>query len=828
MRHTIVLILIFGTCVAAARANDPVDYDRDIRPILDKRCLSCHGAVKQRSGLRLDALSFVRQGGDRGPAIKPGTASESLLVQAIAGQGSDVPTMPPKGERVTPEEVSLIRAWIDQGTHGTAGATESRPAVPASDHWAFQRVVRPPLPVVRDMSWVRNPIDQFILARLERNGIHPAPEADRATLLRRLSLDLTGLPPTIADVEGFCAFDRRPGAYERCVGRLLASPSYGERWGRHWLDAASYADSGGSESDSLLPLWKYREWVIDALNRDIPFDQFVVEQVAGDTLPDATLEQKIATGFLCTAMFDGVRGMNEIARLQMTIDRVNMVGTVFLGLTLGCAQCHSHKFDPISQREYYQFFAFLDSIDEGRQEMELASPEEIARRDAVRAQIAALEQELKAYEQGAAARQSAWEASLDARAQARLSPDLRTALKVASQRRSEAQNSAVRGAFLAQDPGHQQRSSTIRSLGEREPKFIKAHVLHELDKPRTTHVLRRGELSQPGDPVSPNVPAVFPPLSAAKGPSRLEMARWLVQPNHPLTARVIVNRIWEHYFGIGLVPTEDNFGLSGEPPSDPELLDWLASEFIAQGWSLKALHRLIVGSATYRQSSHVRPELAAIDPSNRLLARQSRLRLEAEAIRDVALAVSGLLSRKIGGPSVFPYQPNGIMTGRADRGVWVLSPGADRYRRGMYTHFWRLTPHPFLRLFDAPDSIAACTRRIRTNTPLQALTLLNDPSFTECAQALAERLRKDYPEDNHERIRGGFRLCLGRDATEEEVRKTEDFLIDRRRDLAALGPGPAPRGSARDSAGDAQPKQDLEWVGFARALLNLDEFITRE
>jgi hypothetical protein len=603
-------------------------------------------------------------------------------------------------------------------------------------HWAFRPVVRPPLPLVRDVSWVRNPIDRLVLVGLERQVIRPAPEADRATLLRRLSLDLTGLPPTLAEIESFLA-DLRPGAYERCVERLLASPSYGERWGRHWLDAASFADSGGSESDLPRPMGKYRDWIIDALNRDLPFDRFVVEQLAGDLLPGATVEQKTATGFLCTAIADGPLE-NEHVRLKMAVDRVNLIGTVFLGLTLGCAQCHSHKFDPISQREYYQFFAFFNNIDDARQESEVANR-------------------------------------------------------------------------------------------DREPKFTKTLVARNLAEPRTTRVFRRGEFSDPGDPVLPGVPAVLPPISGPDQKSRLDLARWLVEPNHPLTARVFVNRVWEHYFGIGLVSSEDNFGLSGEPPSQPELLDWLAGEFIARGWSMKALHRLIVGSATYRQSSHVRPELADVDPSNRLLARQARLRLEAEAIRDCALAVSGLLVRKVGGPSVFPYQPEGIMQGRADRGSWVESAGADRYRRGMYTHFWRLTPHPFLRLFDAPDATAACTRRIRTNTPLQALTLLNDPTFTECAQALANRLRQEVPEAGHERIRHAFRLCLGREPTRDEIRKVERYFQDQRGGAAFVDSPQRSPDDARPTKDPERPSQTpSEWVGFARALLNLDEFITRD
>ncbi len=336
MKQLIVLLMITQSAFVGARAGDAVDFDRDIRPILDKHCLACHGPQKQRSGLRVDGLSLLRQGGDRGPAVSSESGSESLLIQAIAGDGSAVPQMPPKGGRLKPEEVALIRAWIDRGTHGLTDRSATNPPTPASDHWAFRPVVRPPLPMVRDLTWRRNPIDRLILARQERAGVGPASEADRATLLRRLSLDLTGLPPALADIDSFLA-DDRPGAYERCVERLLASPSYGERWGRHWLDAASYADSGGSESDVLHPLWRYRQWVIDAQNRDLPFDRFVVEQLAGDLIKDATVEQKIATGFLCTPMYDGVLGQDERARVQVTMDRVNLVGTTILGLTLGCA-----------------------------------------------------------------------------------------------------------------------------------------------------------------------------------------------------------------------------------------------------------------------------------------------------------------------------------------------------------------------------------------------------------------------------------------------------------------------------------------------------------
>lgn len=789
---TAIVLAVFGS--ASASADAPVDYEREIRPIFDKHCYSCHGAEKQTSGLRVDALRFLRQGGDRGPALTPGAPADSLLMDAIAGDGTEIPPMPPKGERLTSSEISLIREWVKQGAPGPREASSiAATRAPKSDHWAFQPISRPSLPTVRDVSWTRTPIDRFILTRLERDGVRPSPETDRATLLRRATLDLTGLPPTVDETQAFLA-DIRPDAYERCVSRLLASPAYGERWGRHWLDAACYADSGGYESDFPRSLWRYRDWVIDALNHDLPFDQFASQQLAGDLMPSDSLEPLIATGFLCTAMYDGTLGQGENARLKMTVDRVNMIGTVFLGLTLGCAQCHSHKFDPISQREYYQFFAFLNNIDDGRQELELAPPEEIARRDALRIRLEALERELRAYEHAAT-----WEEGL--------ADAVATPLSDAA---GEAERTRRRTAFLDRDFGHGLRVKTIAALRDQDPKIRKTHVARELAAPRTTHIFRRGEFSEPAGAVKPNVPTVLPRMTGGDHASRLDLARWLVVPSNPLTARVIVNRVWQQYFGLGIVATEDNFGLSGEPPSHPELLDWLAHDFVTQGWSLKRLHRLIVESAVYRQSSHVRPELAEVDPQNRLLARQSRMRLEAESIRDAALAVSGLLSRKVGGPSVFPYQPEGVLTGRAVKADWVVSPGEDRHRRGMYTYFWRLTPHPFLRLFDAPDSSSACTRRTRSNTPVQALTLLNDPMFIECAEALANRLLKDIPAGDRERIRHAFRLCLGREATTSELQKIERYLADWR------APGAT---SERDRSA---------WVGLARAMLNLDEFMTKE
>jgi mono/diheme cytochrome c family protein len=799
------LTLVAALSASFAQADDAVDYDRDVRPILGKRCVGCHGPATKKSGLRVDAREFMLQGGDRGPAIVPGAVEKSPLIQAIGGGGGDVPTMPPRGTRLTDAEVAVIRSWVAHGAAGPAASARDGSASAASEHWAFRPITRPQLPAARHANAVRNPIDQFILARLDREGIEPAPEADRRTLLRRLSLDLIGLPPTTAEIDAFLA-DPQADAYDRCVERLLASPHYGERWARYWLDDAAYADSGGYESDFPRTLWPYRDWVIDAHNRDMPFDQFVIEQLAGDLLPSATVSQRVATGFLCTAMFDGTLGQYETARLKMTVDRVNLVGTVYLGLTLGCAQCHSHKFDPISQREYYQFFAFLNELDDTDNDagvaLELGTPEQFRARDTIRACVAQLERDLKAYEQSAEPQRVAWETRLDPAARTRLAPDVRAALAIAPAKRDDAQKATVSNAYFVQDAERLRRVEAIKRKRDEEPKLVAARVAKDVAKPRGTRVFRRGEFSQPAEAVMPGVPAVLPPISSGGRGDRLALARWLVGPGNPLTARVIVNRVWQRHFGVGLVETEDNFGLSGEPPSHPELLDWLATALIARGWSMKALHRLIVGSATYRQSSRTRSELAERDPANRLLARQSRLRLEAEALRDSALAVSGLLSSKLGGPSVFPYQPDGIMAGRATKADWVVSPGADRHRRTLYTCFWRTTPHPFLRLFDAPDTTSACTRRIRSNTPLQALTLLNDPEFTSCANALAQRLRREVPAAGRDRIRHAYRLCLAREPLPRELEKIERFLDEARTDDG--------------------------WAELARALLNLDEFVTKE
>jgi mono/diheme cytochrome c family protein len=835
------IVLVPGSVFAA----EPVDYVRDIRPILTAHCTACHGAAKQRGSLRLDSVRAAQRGGNSGPALVPGKSGESRLVVAVAGGNDDVRAMPPKGPRLRAEEIDLLRRWIDGGAAIPAGDPAAL-AAGSSKHWAFQPIRRPVEPSVRAARWCRNGIDRFILARLEKEGVAPAPEADRATLLRRLSLDLIGLPPSPRDIDDFLS-DKRADAYERVVERLLASPHYGERWGRHWLDLARYADSNGYSIDSPRSIWKYRDWVLDALNRDMPFDQFVVEQLAGDLLPNATSEQRIATGFHRNTQINEEGGIDrEQFRIESIVDRTNTTGTVFLGLTVGCCQCHDHKFDPLAQREYYQLFAFFNNCDEPT--LELPTPEQQRKRREIRARLAGLEQQLRTLDTATPERVAKWEGSLTPETRSMLPAKLQAILAIAPNGRNARQEQAVIAAYR----NFEQLRHAVGGLGQPLNYLAAAHVhalmarkklekqiaevrkelpsvpttlvLQERKTPRVTNVLLGGDFLRKGAAVTPEVPQVLPPLAnrqrkpPGNRPTRLDLARWLVDGRNPLTARVTVNRMWQQYFGLGLVETENDFGTQGTPPSHPELLDWLASEFMApspqpsppsggegrvKGWSMKAMHRLIVSSATYRQSSRQRPELAALDARNRLLARQNRLRLDAEVVRDAALSASGLLQRAVGGPSVYPPQPNGVYAFTQVPRNWQASNGPNRYRRGLYTYFWRSAPHPDLTVFDAPEALSTCTRRNRSNTPLQALTLLNDKGFYEFAQALAERIVRDCPGEDGERLAYAFRLCLGRTPNARERQALKRLL-------------------------QSQANSHDGWIGVARALLNLDEFITRE
>jgi hypothetical protein len=724
----------------------PVDFVKEVQPLLAKACYACHGRDAQESGLRLDVKKLAMIGADSGPVIVPGRSADSRLIHAIAGLDETLGRMPPEGEGepLTSEQIALLRAWIDGGAvwpDEVAGKEETI----ASKHWSFQPIAHPAPPSVQNTGWVRNPIDAFVLEKLEHEKVQPAPEANRATLLRRVYLDLIGLPPTPQESAEFLA-DSRADAYERVVDRLLESPHFGERWGRYWLDAARYADSDGYEKDYGRPFaWRYRDWVIDAVNRDLPWDLFTVQQLAGDLLsnqdPEHDSAAKIATGFHRNTLTNREGGVDgEEDRVKRTIDRTNTTGAVWLGLTVGCANCHTHKYDPLSQREYFGLYAFFNDIDED---------------------------------------------------DASISPD-----------QLKEQYQAVKA------------TST----------------------PRETYVHVRGDFLTKGPVVQPHTPEVLPPLvPRGARPDRLDLARWLVAPANPLTARVMVNRMWQGHFGRGLTFTGDDFGTQGEPPSHPALLDWLATKLQSESWQLKPLHRLIVTSATYRQSAVARPELVDRDPYNTWLARQNRLRVEAEIVRDLTLSAAGLLELGVGGPSIRPPQPAGISDFTyAGSAKWVESKGPDRYRRGMYIWFQRTSPYPMLMTFDASEANLTCTRRERSNTPLQALALLNDTVFVECAQSLALRIAEAWPaqdvpksEMRSARVREAFRLCLSREPSPTELSALVDLYNQSvpfaRKDSAA---------AAQTVGSRVPPNTDLPetagCVAVARAVLNLDEFLTRE
>jgi hypothetical protein len=735
---------------------------------------------------------------------------ESPLIAAVLGEGS-TERMPKDRPPLSDREVTLLRSWIDDGA---AAPDNEQPGQAAAVHWAFVPPRRQVPPAVKLGAWPGNEIDRFILSRLEREGLSPSEQADRASLLRRVSLDLTGLPPTPEDLATFRA-DSRPDAYERLIDRLLASPHFGERWTRLWLDQARYADSNGFNIDAPRSIWKYRDWVLGALNSDMPFDQFVIDQIAGDLRPYASMAQRIATGFHRNTQINQEGGIDvEQFRVESIVDRVNTTGTVVLGLTIGCAQCHDHKYDPISLREYYRLLAFFNNVDEP--DLEIASPAELARRDQVRAEIDAFHRGLEARYHDLDDRERRWEATVDLAFKQAQGAVARVAFDAPRSGRTVEQKRSLVELMVAHEPGLWQEHAKLARLQAREPKFVTTMIVRERPRdPRVSHVHLGGDFTRRGETVTPGVPSLFPPLidaSPGTPADRMDLARWLVDRRNPLTARVTVNRIWQTYFGRGLVETDNDFGTQGTPPSHPELLDWLACEFMDHGWSLKHLHRLILTSSTYRQSSRAGPEGRAVDPDNRLLWRQARLRLDAELIRDSALACSGLLCRRLGGPSVFPPQPEGVMTLGQMKREWTADRGPDRYRRGVYTYFWRATPSPFLTTFDAPAGVQSCTRRLRSNTPLQALTLLNDPAMVEIARALPGRIMtaRPLPATDRDRLEYAFALCLGRSPGPSELAALERLLEEERTDSA--------RSNTRDDG----------WIAVSRVLFNLDEFVTRE
>ncbi len=1027
----------------AQEKQDPApgpDFARDVQPILAASCYNCHGAKMQMGRLRLDARQTAFDGGQSGKVIKPGDATGSLLYQRIVG-GADQARMPMGGEPLSAQKIALIRDWINKGANWPAGAGAATAEV--KQHWAFVAPTRPAIPSVSKAAWVHNPVDNFVLARLDRETLAPSVEADRVTLLRRLSLDLIGLPPTIDEVSRFVA-DRSPNAYEKQVERLLASPHYGERWGRIWLDAARYADSNGYEKDAPRNVWFYRDWVIRALNQDLPYNQFIIDQIAGDLLPNPSQDQLVATGFLRNSMLNEEGGVDpEQFRMEAMYDRMDAIGKGILGITIQCAQCHNHKYDPLKQEEYYRIFAFLNDTHEGS--AVVYTPDELMKRAEILRRTGEIEDQLRhthsdwrrqmdQWESTVTHNQPAWtvmrpevddisnggskylpqpdgsflvqgyapvfhrvklttkvdvpdisafrlelmtdpdlpcngpgravnglgaltefdaeaapaddpkavtkikfvkatadispaaapmparfqskrsgvikmggpvEFAIDGKADTGWSIDagpglrnqarkavfvadkpigfpkgaiisiylkqnhgneesddngqnslgrfrlsyttavdavadpvpqnVRDILAVPAADRSPAQLRTVFSYWRTTVPEWKSANDQIAAIWREHPEGTSQLVLKERERLRETHILKRGDFLQPDRVVTPGVPAFLNPLPAGAPADRLSFGKWLVDRKSPTTARSIVNRVWQSYFGIGLVATSENLGTQCEPPSHPELLDWLAVQFMDDGWSLKKLHRLIVTSATYRQSSNVTPDLIAKDPANRLLARGPRFRVDAEIVRDVALEASGLLNPTVGGPSVHPPAPAFLFQPPASYApkTWIEDAGSERYRRALYTFRFRSTPYPMLQAFDAPNGDYSCVRRARSNTPLQALTTLNEPLFVESARALALRTLREGGQTDIDRLSYAFRLCVSRppSAAEKDLLLT---LLQKQQQRLSTG-----WLSARELTGfevgaksplpsGVTPNTWAAWTVVSRVLLNLDETITKE
>jgi hypothetical protein len=820
-----------------AFADDPagpgkVDFIREVRPILAKNCFTCHGPDegKRAKGLRLDlresAIKPLKSGD---PAIVPGDPESSALYLRITEEDETL-RMPPKkvGERLTKLEIDVLRRWVEQG------AVYAR-------HWSLVAPRSLPLPQVQDAAWPRNEIDVWILARLDKQGLKPSPEADRHVLLRRLSLDLRGLPPTPDEVDRFIA-DSAPDAYEKAVDRFLGDPAYGERWARMWLDLARYADSAGYGSDPLRPnIWRYRDWVIDAFNNNVPYDRFTVAQIAGDLLPGATLSDRMATAFHRNTMTNTEGGTDdEEFRVAAIKDRVDTTAQVWMGLTMGCAKCHSHKYDPITNEEYYKFYAFFDqTADSDRADenpvIPVPTPELAERAQQVDARLAVLRQTLEKPTPALLAAQAKWEAILapsNGAARKGVAKEILSIVDIPAAKRTKPQNESLARHFRTIAPELKSLRDQVGELEKSKPPIPTVPVMVELrDKNRrVTRVLRKGNFLDPGETVGPAVPQALHPYPQGAPANRLGLARWLVDPQNPLTSRVAVNRYWAQIFGRGLVETEEDFGTQGEPPSHPELLDWLAVWFRESGWNTKALLRFFVTSATYRQTSKATPALLEQDPRNRWLARAPRVRLEAEMVRDQALASSGLLCRKLRGPSVYPVQPAGLWQAAFNgERTWATSQGQDRYRRGLYT-FWRRTiPYPSMATFDAPSREICAIKRPRTNTPLQSFVTLNDPVYVEAAQALARRIVREGGQGIANRARFGLELCLCRPARPGQVEPLASLYkaeYERyRRDqagaiaLATEPLGPLPAGT--------DPAELAAWTAVANVLLNLDGVLTK-
>ncbi len=857
-----------GICLltfAPAGFAGTVDFKNDVQSVLESRCIECHGGKKQKASLRFDSRAAILKGGDSGdPMIVPGNTDAGTLLKRITSTDDDE-KMPPKGERLTGQQIAIFKQWIAEG----ASIPDEYGTVTAR-HWAYIKPVRPAVPDVSAQfsvlsaqlkkasdhsvtteNWSRNPIDAFILKKLADEKLVPSPEAPPEAIIRRMALDLTGLPPTPDEVNDFSksAILNLQSAIENLADRLLASPAYGERWARPWLDLARYADTQGYEKDSRRSVWPYRDWVIGALNADMPFDQFTVEQIAGDLLPSPTQAQRVATGFHRNTLTNAEDGTDdEEFRYYAVVDRVNTTMQGWMGTTFNCAQCHDHKYDPFTTQEYYQFMAFLNSTadsdkDDDWPTMRVWQPGQQEHIETLRVAIRAAQKNFDEAAKGEFSQsQGVWEqdaATKPADPKNPLPDDVRKILAIAADQRDDKQRARLAEFYKTIAPELKPQRDALATAQEAEKKFNDSipitSVLEELPKPRETKRHIRGGYLSLGETVQPATPAALHPFPKDQPVSRLGLARWLVDENNPLTARVIVNRFWEQFFGHGIVESVEEFGKQGDAPAHPELLDWLAVEFMhptvfkaAKPWSMKSLHRLIVTSEAYRQSSHVSSALAQRDPFNKLLARGPRVRLEAETVRDQALAVSGLLSRKMGGPPVMPPQPEGVWSVVYSGDKWATSEGEDKYRRGIYTFWRRTSPYPMMVSFDAPSREFCVLRRSRSDTPLQALDLLNDPVFVECAQALARRIAA-APGDTAARAALGLRLALARVPKPAEIERLaklyeSELSFYKINAEAAAKMATSQLGKPRDNADIAEL---AAWTVVANVLLNLDEVITK-
>jgi hypothetical protein len=825
------LVAVLLVPLGKVRAGGKVEFGRDILPILSENCFLCHGpdAKNRKARLRLDDETSARKVRKGRAAIVPGKSSSSELYLRVSATEPEEIMPPPRSNRkLTGKQIALLRQWIDEGA--TWG-----------DHWALTRLVRSALPQPgRFAQRARNPLDAFVLARLEKDGLAPAQEAARETLIRRASLDLTGLPPTPSEVEAFVN-DMSPVAYEKVVDCLLASPHFGERMAWDWLDAARYADSNGYQGDGDRTMWPWRDWVVEAFNRNMPYDEFTIWQLAGDLLPGATIEQKLATGFCRNHPINGEGGrIPEENRVDYVMDMAETTGTVWLGLTFNCCRCHDHKYDPLSRRDYYRLFAFFNQTpvdgNGGNPQtppvVEVGSPaqkEELAKLSTA-ARIEAAE--VDRFETTFFPRAKGQHPDKSDKA-AKLPDGIKSVLSLPPAQRSPGQLTQLEKHWEKEAAAYVKQLRKLRKAVETREGFSRSMprvmVMEDIAKPRETYMLDKGLYDKRGEVVSAAVPARLPALPPGAATNRLGLARWLVSQENPLTARVTVNRFWQQFFAIGLVKTPEDFGVQGEKPSHPEMLDWLAAEFRDSGWDVKHLCRLIVTSAAYCQSAKVTPQLLERDPHNRLLARGPRFRMPSWMLRDQALAAGGLLVRKVGGPAVRPYQPPGVWE-EATFGTkqYRQDKGEALYRRSLYT-FWRriIAPTEF---FDTASRTTCWVKQTRTNSPLHALVTLNDTTYVEAGRALAERVLTTAGAQPDQRIELAFRLVLARrpTATEAQVllaglqRVRGEFGRDPAAAQKLLRVGESRRNEALD------PVEHAAYAALCGAILNLDEALTRE